>query len=424
VYAGDLALSADAEDDESLALTLLERQPWKARRRAKNVQVPLPTALPGTVRFTSDAGSPATRMAPGPTDSEHLSPSPASTPLTPVVSTAANIFGLSRHYFSQTMPLHDPEVDVTSSDLTDAQDLPPLESTSLGPYPNFNSLLLSDWYWNQGTKSVKDFDSLVKIVGSESFRPEDVRDTKWSKINIALSGDSELVEDEAGWLHVSVTISVPFHTRRVASRDQARDQRTAPLPYIVRGFRYRKLLSVIRETLTNPVRHAQFHYQPFELRWTPFRSFDLDEAQTEFRVYSELYNSESFLQAHKDLQALPPVPGCSLERVIVALMFWSDATHLTSFGDAKLHPVYLFFGNESKYLRARPSLNLGAHIAYFCQVKIHLFYRVPTVLLTDNLRSFQTALLKFHALRPQTGWLQAKLSLPIVLVSFFMLSGI
>jgi hypothetical protein len=231
--------------------------------------------------------------------------------------------------------------------------------TSLGPYPNLNSLLLSDWYWSQGTKSAKDFDALVKIVGDGSFRPQDIRDTQWGKINLALSsGDSE---DAAGWMHASITISVPFHSRRVANKNQT--QRSAPLPYTIRGFRYRKLLSVINEALTNPVHHANFHYQPFELRWTP------SGIQTPgFRIRSELYNSDSFLKAHKDLQATPPVPGCSLERVIVALMFWSDATHLSSFGDAKLHPVYLFFGNESKYLRSRPSLNLASHIAYFCRV--------------------------------------------------------
>ncbi|KJA18100.1 hypothetical protein HYPSUDRAFT_145489 [Hypholoma sublateritium FD-334 SS-4] len=46
-------------------------------------------------------------------------------------------------------------------------------------------------------------------------------------------------------------------------------------------------------------------------------------------------------------------------------MFGSDATHLTSFGSAALWPCYMYFGNESKYRRCKPTCNLCNHIAYF-----------------------------------------------------------
>ena len=46
-------------------------------------------------------------------------------------------------------------------------------------------------------------------------------------------------------------------------------------------------------------------------------------------------------------------------------MFWSDATQLTAFGDAKLWPLYVYFGNESKYERCTPIANLCLHAAYF-----------------------------------------------------------
>ncbi|KIM50225.1 hypothetical protein SCLCIDRAFT_146065, partial [Scleroderma citrinum Foug A] len=82
-------------------------------------------------------------------------------------------------------------------------------------------------------------------------------------------------------------------------------------------------------------------------------------------VHGELYTSQAFLQTHKDLQQSPPEPGCNLERVVVALMFWSDATQLTTFGNAKLWPCYMFSGNESKYRRCKPSCCLCSHIAYF-----------------------------------------------------------
>ncbi|KAH6881005.1 hypothetical protein BKA70DRAFT_1342256 [Coprinopsis sp. MPI-PUGE-AT-0042] len=46
-------------------------------------------------------------------------------------------------------------------------------------------------------------------------------------------------------------------------------------------------------------------------------------------------------------------------------MFWSDETHLSAFGSAKVWPCYMFFGNESKYQRSKTSLKLCEHIAYF-----------------------------------------------------------
>jgi hypothetical protein len=49
-------------------------------------------------------------------------------------------------------------------------------------------------------------------------------------------------------------------------------------------------------------------------------------------------------------------------------MFASDATMLASFGDAKLWPLYLFFANDSKYQRGKPSLKLGEQVAYFEKV--------------------------------------------------------
>jgi len=62
------------------------------------------------------------------------------------------------------------------------------------------------------------------------------------------------------------------------------------------------------------------------------------------------------------------MPGCTLPHHIVALMFWSDATQLTSFGDAKLWPLYVFFGNQTKYRRGQPSAKLCSHVAYFQMV--------------------------------------------------------
>lgn len=45
-------------------------------------------------------------------------------------------------------------------------------------------------------------------------------------------------------------------------------------------------------------------------------------------------------------------------------MCWSDATHLANFGMAKLWPVYMLFGNISKYIHALPNSGAVHHFTY------------------------------------------------------------
>lgn len=236
------------------------------------------------------------------------------------------------------------------------------------PYPNRNSLLLGEWYWNSGfQKSQQSFKDLVDIVGDPQFRPEDIQQTKWAKIDRILGqseddgGEAEWTDDDAGWTKTPITISVPIHSRAKSPGVHS---------FHVGDFHYRPLVSVIREKLSKAGDHPQFHYDPFELLWNP------SQGSEDVRVHCELYNSPVFLDAHRELQESPREPGCDLPRVILAMMFSSDATHLTSFGTAKLWPCYLFFGNESKYRRCKPTCHLCEHVAYFQSV---IWYRHLTV---------------------------------------------
>ena len=165
---------------------------------------------------------------------------------------------------------------------------------------------------------------------------------------------SEQFFEGASWTKTAVTIKVPFHKRTA---------KPGVYNYHVGDMYHRKLISVIREKLKNPQHNELFHYQPYNLLWQRRGS------PTPINVHGELYTSETFLRAHQDLQQSPPEPGCDLERVVVALMFWSDATQLTTFSDAKLWPCYMFFGNESKYRRCKPSSCLCSHVAYFNHVR-------------------------------------------------------
>lgn len=290
-----------------------------------------------------------------------------------------NIFGLSRKYTGSEPPSHDPEDFISLSDLSgedsglssaerlpaNFQQLNPLEDpredqSSFYPYPNRSSFLLGDWYWCGGIqKSQQSFRDLLDIIGDPEFSAEEVRSTHWGRVNTALANNSfdgdEWEDDTAGWKKSPVTISVPF---------AAKAANPGPKDYTLDHFHHRSLVSVIREKLNNATDNQHFHYEPFELRWTPSKHTKLNG-----RVQGELYTSPEFEQAHKALQEIPGEFGCDLPRVVVALMFWSDSTHLTSFGKANLWPLYMGFGNESKYRRCKPSMHLLNHVAYFEKVR-------------------------------------------------------
>ncbi|KAJ3569580.1 hypothetical protein NP233_g4962 [Leucocoprinus birnbaumii] len=86
------------------------------------------------------------------------------------------------------------------------------------------------------------------------------------------------------------------------------------------------------------------------------------------RVYGEIYSSDVFLEEHERIQGPGNLPnddlGCRRERVVAALMFSSDATHLADFGNAKAWPIYMMLGNLSKYVRSTPSSGALHHLAY------------------------------------------------------------
>ncbi|KAG6914130.1 hypothetical protein DXG01_002280 [Tephrocybe rancida] len=231
----------------------------------------------------------------------------------------ANVFGLSRIYYGEEPPVHGLEEFISLGDLDEsipesssisAPALPSLPSPYF-PYPNKNSFALGKWFWNpRMQKSQKSFNELLQIVGSDDFSPKVVQNTCWRTINRILGqndfdkNDSLEWEDEdAGWKRTPITLEIPFHKHMKTRVTQQR---------LVRHLYHRSIISVIKENLANTHDNQRFHYEPFELLWCP-------------------------------------APG--------------QESH--SFGNSKLWPSYIYFGNESKYNRCKPSLNLANHIAYF-----------------------------------------------------------
>ncbi|KAJ7017046.1 hypothetical protein C8F04DRAFT_1339209, partial [Mycena alexandri] len=156
-------------------------------------------------------------------------------------------------------------------------------------------------------------------------------------------------------------------------------QTVPPKKFAVPGLQYRSLVSVIKSAFEDPL-SGHFHFAPFKL----FHKLR-NRVAAPIRVFSELYNSNAFITEHDHIQRHgkihPDDRGCKREKVIAALMFWSDSTHLANFGTAKLWPIYMLFGNLSKYIRAKPSAGAEHHVAY-----------IPS--LPD---SIQDEISKFHA---------------------------
>jgi hypothetical protein len=291
--------------------------------------------------------------------------------------TLANVFGLSKKYYGRQLLESSPDDYLTLHDLSNdhpddqtpasTSSNPPTEYASFFPYPNKNSLALGDWYWNHGVqKSQASFKALIDIVGNPDFKPEDVAKTNWGEINKILasnptqsSGDSgpEWLGD--GWDTSTIEITVPFHQRM---------KDPGPQSYTVGELHHRSIVSVVKQRLESSS-HG-IHFEPHELFWK------LNEDSEGFRVYGETYTSDAFLDMHRELLDSPPEPGCNAPRFIIPLMFWSDATLLTSFGQAKLWPLYMYFASDSKYRRCKPSANLCNHIAYFQKVNLPDCYLV------------------------------------------------
>ena len=294
-----------------------------------------------------------------------------------VMRSPSNSFGLVREYAGSEFPQHDPEEYLQFEDLCTriSKSSSPLSLVSLRtessqnffPYPNRSSFRLGDWYWNDGTqKTQAGFQNLVHIIADPEFVPADVLHNKWDHINAVLGGmqadnDDDWVDAaDEGWKVLQIKINVPFHAGT-----------THPGTKIFEGvpLYHRSLVAVMKERISDPHYFRHFHIEPYKLLWQSSTS----AGRRESRVHGEVYTSRAFLRAHAELLRSPREPGCELPRVICAYMFWSDATHLTSFGNTKLWPVYVYFGNESKYRRGKPSTNSCNHVAYFEKVDVKNF---------------------------------------------------
>jgi hypothetical protein len=218
-----------------------------------------------------------------------------------------------------------------------------------------------NWFYSgSNTKSIAELDSLANdVIWADDFDRDHVQGFSTARELNRLDEYSESaqalgLEVKDGWTEASVNLRLP------ATRVKHTSEEDAP-QFEVKGIHYRPLTEVIKSAFQDATAKT-FHFTPFQLFWQPF------ENQPPQRTISELYNSDAVLEEHAKIQSQPREPGCNLETAIASIMVWSDATHLANFGTASLWPIYMFFGNQSKYARGKPTTFAAHHIAYIPSV--------------------------------------------------------
>ncbi|KXN84188.1 hypothetical protein AN958_12892 [Leucoagaricus sp. SymC.cos] len=298
-------------------------------------------------------------------------------PLPPIVTTTApNNFGLFRQYTQ--FPQVDPEDACTLDDYCNSPNL----ATNPDPQPwpwwagmvsvaarakefyepflNATVYCLMSWFYGASGKSLDDLDKLVHdILLSPDYDLEHLKNFSAKQEGHRMDAATGMAKDSksttdflggtSGWKEGSVKLKVPVKGQAYRDEDQA------PI-YTVGGIYYRSIIDIIKAAFAKPAA-ASFHYIPYKLFWN-----HAPNAPPE-HVITELYNSDAFLEEHTKLEQQHGSSG-SPENAIAAIMLWSDSTHLANFSNAALWPIYCYFGNQSKYDRARPTSFAAHHLAY------------------------------------------------------------
>jgi hypothetical protein len=292
---------------------------------------------------------------------------PEDTPIIPRVSlivrnkfrTAANNFGLWKEYLYR--PSYDPDAFISAEDLYRPQTSTavPQVNNEGEPY-DYSTLyssrsveLLLDWQ-NTGS-SAKSNEEINRLVRGVLLHPEFQLGSLQSFNATRENQKADAADKRSHFLrsfhHADIDIEVPSGIKGVP-----------PRMFTIPGLYYRQIITLIKEAFNSQI-SEQFHLTPFKLFRT--RTFPGGEDNDSERVYSEMYNSDVLLDEHDRVQRAPTDdPSCKREKVVAGLMFWSDATHLAAFGTAKMWPIYMLFGNLSKYIRCQPNSGAIKHLAY------------------------------------------------------------
>ena len=288
-------------------------------------------------------------------------------------TTQFNRFGIARTY--RHRPSHDPDSFLSTDELSQPTHSIISSSTEgrsersdySPPWPWSNMSIWHLMSWKTTGSSLKSNSEVTRLVHEVLQAPDfDIADlsrfdTSREAARFDAAEKSIPPEDVFGidrWKHTTVEISVPTREKKKEGNG---------LTFSVDGLHYRPILDVVRAIFAE-ASSKSFHLTPFKRLWkSPVTGH-------EQRVYDELYTSDAWNQAHDEIMKQRRDDGCKLERVIAGLMFWSDSTRLAQFGHASAWPIYLFFGNLSKYAQSNPESGCCHPIAFIPSVSWNAFF--------------------------------------------------
>ncbi|KAJ2913887.1 hypothetical protein MD484_g6527, partial [Candolleomyces efflorescens] len=231
---------------------------------------------------------------------------------------------------------------------------------STAPITQSTHMLLNHW-WSPGSnkKTIRDGDRLVNdVLLHPDFKIEELQSWK------GIARETELLDSwlqdlnlhlpvKDKWIKAAIDLPVP------STKSHTTSEKDAP-KFRLENIHVRRPLDVIQNALSEPGAE-RLHLFPYEEYW---KSPSSNDDTPPVRTYGELYTSDAFLAEHQAIQQRVKASGRLIETVVIGLMFWSDSTHLSSFGTASLWPVYMYIGNQSKYIRSKPSSFSAHHVAY------------------------------------------------------------
>lgn len=271
--------------------------------------------------------------------------------LNTVHSTCAGVlYGDSIDSLGPTPPICQSKLD--SQEASAASDANPYH-----PFPNATQFLLGKWREETPVTSNAGMNNLVHdVLQHPDFSREHLKNYNASTEGQRIDKDLTLLPE--GWVSASVKLSLPFEGVRQKECD-------APV-FEVNNVMYRPLVELMREAVTEE-NGSRFHYTPFKLFWKPN-----DSAPPE-RLHGELYGSDAWIKEHIKVRKAHSHRvdkfGRRMEVVLLSLMAASDSMNCTSFSNVSVWPIYLYFGNQSKYERGRPTTGAAKHACYVPKVR-------------------------------------------------------
>lgn len=285
------------------------------------------------------------------------------------------------------------------------------DKTTFGPFgASATRFRLVDWFYGRGSEvlSLERFDDLLDIIRSKGFTPAEVEGFSARKAERMLEtwGKEEKVfRPQHGWHTSPVHVPMPCTKVSFASED------TVP-KFKVPGLQHRDIVDLVLDCISDKTsRFAHnYHFVPNKMYWTPpktqprattplsgqlsrtslslfppmsnLRLPSIDTSSSTksspppLRVFTDCYNSDAMLEEDEIIRKMERIPSDdpNTEYVALPMLLWSDETVLSSFGSAKLWPIYLYIGSLSKYVRGRPTEFAAHHLAYIPDVRSLLVF--------------------------------------------------